>query len=141
MSLPESIRTLAALIGLPAASVLVNTYGGLVIHVPTGRNPNGKVKATLVDLLGDEAAQKLIINYGGERLNIPRCQADWRDTRDRQIIAEFSAGVPAGRLARRYGMTDRNVRNILKRSPRPAELPSAAPQQISSSASSLKEGQ
>lgn len=128
MPLPESIRVLASLIGLPAASVLVKTYGGTIIYVPTGQNPNGKRKNELIELLGTDAAGELMRNYGAERLTIPRCQADFRDERDRQIIAEFNAGMPAGRLARRYCMTERNVRNILKRSPPAAEL--TAPSEI-----------
>ncbi len=113
---------MAGLIGLPAASILVKNYGGLALDIPTGRG-NGRVKTYLVKLLGVEATAELIRNYGGERICIPRCMADFRDGRDRQIIAEFNAGASVRLLARRYGMTDRNLRNILKRSPAPAELP------------------
>jgi len=123
MALPESIRTLADLIGLPAASVLVKTYGGTVIQIPSGRKAEGKRLCELVQVLGFDAAEALILNYGGEHFTVPRCQADWRADRDRQMIAEYNAGMKPGSLARRYGMTDRNVRNILKRSPPPAELP------------------
>jgi Mor family transcriptional regulator len=40
-----------------------------------------------------------------------------RNARAIEIIAKYDSGVSAPRLALEYGMTERNVRNILKRIP------------------------
>lgn len=116
-NLPKSIRDLVELIGLPATLTLVKAYGGIYLKVPVGVRADGATRARLVGMLGEEAAEKLIRTYGGERVAIARCEAALRDERDRRIIAEYDANTSAATLALREGMTERNIRNILKRVP------------------------
>lgn len=122
MPLPQSILEMAAVIGLPAALALVKSYGGLELRVPIGKAAEGKVKSGLVALLGSVAAERLIRAYGGEKLNIPRCAGALRDQRDREILAAYDAGESPRKLCRTYGMTDRNLRYILKRAIPPPEF-------------------
>lgn len=75
------------------------------------------VKSNLVALLGEEKATILMRHYGGERVALARCHSALRDVRDREIIAKYDSGISAARLAIEYEMTERNVRNILKRTP------------------------
>lgn len=116
-NLPQSIRDLVELVGMPATMALVKAYGGIYLKVPTGAREDGAVRARLIGLMGAENADKLIRTYGGERVSIARCDAALRDERDRRIIADYDADVSAATIALREGMTERNVRNILKRVP------------------------
>lgn len=127
MRLPQSIQEMSGLIGLPAALALVNAYGGLILRVPTGKRVGGKVESDLLALLGAESAKALIFNYGGQRISIARCCGALRDARDQKIIAEYGAGTSVRSLSKRHGMTDRNVRNILKRAIPPSEYDAPVP--------------
>lgn len=115
-NLPESVRDIVELVGLPAALALVKTYGGIYLKVPVGRR-EGQTRARLIEIMGHDAAKKFIAHHGGERLGIPRCAAALRDERDRSIIRDYDAGLPAAAIAQRERLTERQVRNILKRVP------------------------
>jgi hypothetical protein len=116
-NLPQSIRDLVELVGLPATMALVKAYGGIYLKVPTGARADGATRARLIGLMGEDAAEALIRTYGGERVAIARCEAALRDERDSRIIAAYDANTSAATIALREGMTERNVRNILKRVP------------------------
>lgn len=116
MSLPQSIKDIADLLGLAAALALVKRYGGTYLKVPVGLK-DGKVKGDLIALLGEEKALVFIRHYAGERVAIARCESSLRNARAIAIIAKYDSGVSAAKLAIEYGMTERNVRNILKRIP------------------------
>ena len=116
-NLPGTVREIVELVGLQATMALVSKYKGIYLKVPTGRKEDGTTRAALISLMGEEAADKFIGAYGGERVSIPMCDQALRDARDARMIADYDAGVSAAKLAQREGMTERNVRNILKRVP------------------------
>ncbi|WP_300335597.1 Mor transcription activator family protein [Accumulibacter sp.] len=116
-NLPASVRELIALIGLAPTLALVNVWGGQILHVPTGDNPNSKARRRLVAVIGDSATEALIWNYPGAKLTIARCVAAMRDERDRRIIAAYGAGTPVAQLVADHQLTDRRIRTIIKRSP------------------------
>lgn len=116
-NLPKSIRDIVDLVGLPATMALVRAYGGIYLKVPTGARADGAVRARLIALMGEDAAAALIRTYGGERVAIARCEAALRDERDSRIIAAYDANTSAATIALRENMTERHVRNILKRVP------------------------
>lgn len=121
-NLPASLRQIIDLVGLAPALALVQSFSGNVIQVPIGARPGGKMRERLSALMGEDAAEKMIAAYGGERLAIPRCVAALRDTRDRQIIADYDAGQPVAVLAGQNLLTERQIRTILKRSPRESAI-------------------
>lgn len=118
-NLPPSIRDLIELVGMPATMALVKEYGGICINkVPVyGSGKEGAIRARLIELMGEEAAEKFIQVYSGERFPVARCAEALRDERDRRIIAAYDTDVSAATIALRENMTERNVRNILKRVP------------------------
>jgi Mor family transcriptional regulator len=116
-NLPKSIRDIIDLVGVAPAMALVSAWPGLILKVPTGQKDDGITKAKLVSLMGLEAAQKFIGAYGGEILMVPRCVDALRDERDLKIIAAYDSGTPAWKLALSNCLTERQVRNILKRQP------------------------
>lgn len=119
MSLPRSVRDVVDLVGFPAAMALVKAFGGTCVNkVPVhGSGRGGAIRDRLIELMGKEAAEKFIKTYSGERFAVARCEAALRAARDTEIIAKYDSDISAATLAIEYGMTERNVRNILKRVP------------------------
>lgn len=118
-NLPRSMQELALHVGLPATIAIVREYGGRELKVPMGLKVHQqcRIYSRLVEIMGADPAKRFMAVYGGERMTIPRCTAALRDERDLRIIAEADAGRTVAQLAEDYGMTTRNIFNILKRSP------------------------
>lgn len=117
MSLPQSVKDIADLLGTAAALALVKAYGGVYVKCPVAGGRDGKTRRDLFAILGEEKANIFIRHYAGERVAVARCHSSLRDARDTEIITKYDSGVSAAKLALEYGMTERNVRNILKRIP------------------------
>ena len=66
----------------------------------------------LKDIIGPEAADRLVDYYSGSGLYIPQSIAIKR--KHGQIRDEFKKGASYRELARRYGFTERHIRNITK---------------------------
>ena len=121
--LPEQVRDIAELIGLPDALRLVEQLGGTTWEFAKGRNRSGQIRiAALGDLLGEETAARLTSHLGGEKIYIPKCDAALRRLRDLEINGQFEQAVREGvsantvvnELARAYKLSDRRVWDILK---------------------------
>ncbi|NWO05549.1 MAG: hypothetical protein HLX50_07555 [Alteromonadaceae bacterium] len=111
--LPESMAELVDIIGLPAVLKLMEARGGTEFWVPeriTHQHP-------LVDDIGTEAAQTMSEYMPLERIKVPRGAAIRREIRNRAIRRERFEGAKLAELALRYGMTDRQVLNILNSEP------------------------
>ncbi|WP_460536628.1 Mor transcription activator family protein [Chitinimonas naiadis] len=88
--LPDTIRDMAEIIGLPTVLRLVEAYGGITFPVSKGRSRLGEIRhGALVDVVGEVAANQLAYHYGGEELYIPQCTAALRVLRHRRIRSEF----------------------------------------------------
>jgi len=110
-TLPESLRELVDLIGLPAALKLVERWGGITaVYVPRDMTPGHH----LARVLGYPAALKLARMYGGGCLrNIPRCVGALRAVRDRQVLRLRADGLSPRDIAPQVGLTERRVWGIL----------------------------
>lgn len=107
--LPGILRDIAALIGLPGMLALVEHYGGVRLYVPVRFDPDH----ALVKVLGHGAAAKLIEQYGGlDHFDVPRAVRAIDAVRNAAIRAEYGE-LSQGQLARRYRLTERQIRNIL----------------------------
>jgi hypothetical protein len=109
--LPETLRDISELIGLPATLKLVECYGGIAaLYIPRMIKPDHHLARNI----GIEAARKLAAHYGTDCLrNIPRCAHKLRHFRNAEIRTRRKAGESPAILARAYGMTERNVWMIL----------------------------
>lgn len=103
--LPQSVREIARLIGLPATLKLVEHYQGVPMWVPVNYDPDH----ILVRLVGHEAAMKLIEEYGGEKPEIARCAAAIRAIRNHRIC---TSNKSQRELAIEHGLTVRQIRYI-----------------------------
>jgi Mor family transcriptional regulator len=116
--LPPSVRELAEAIGLVAALKLVEKFGGITFYIPSEVDE----EHDLAKLIGVEPARKLIKRFGSGHFQMPKCallQLPERQRRERnkQIRAEHAAGVSASKLARKYGLTIRQVWYVFKEQP------------------------
>jgi Mor family transcriptional regulator len=111
--LPETLREIAEVVGLPAAVRLVEWRGGVRVYVParvTERHPLARV-------LGVRAAAALCARYPGAELCIPRAEAALRAVRDADIRRRYSGGEGAPALALEYGLSLRQIRSIVAGQP------------------------
>lgn len=107
--LPPKLREVAEYCGESTARVLLTHFGGGHLFVPRIM-PN---EHRLAELLGLESASKLCRMYGGEVLQVPRAAQGLRRYRNVLIQKEYADGATQFDLARRYGLTERQVNKIL----------------------------
>lgn len=106
--LPGVLQEIASLVGLAATLALVRAYGGTRMYVPKRFDPDHPI----TKIVGHEAAVKLVEAYGGlEHFDLPKGEIAVKAARDKQIRAERS-GTTHARLAVKYGLTERQIRNI-----------------------------
>jgi len=121
--LPASVRELVDILGMDTVLTLIRGLGGTTFPVPKRETKQGEVRyRMLVEVIGEEAADLVVYHYGGGDMYIPRCAKALQESRDVEINAEATAAIRAGKsttvivneLARKYGLTDRRVWDILK---------------------------
>lgn len=108
--LSSGYREVADVIGLEAALRLVQAFGGVRFAVPR----KCAAQHPLTIALGEEAVLSLERFCGGTELRIPTAAQACRGRRDRAITAERAAGRAVQELARRFGLDERRVQQILR---------------------------
>ena len=68
--------------------------------------------ALMYDIVGEEKFLEIIRMYGGSNLYIPTYKSVIRSSRNREIAKRYN-GVNASQLAREYGITVNQIRNIV----------------------------
>lgn len=109
--LPQSLREIAEVIGLPIALKIAEQIGGIRIRVP--------VKFTtdhyLARLIGQELWPDFWQMYQGQHMDLPRNADYLRSVRNQQIVAEYYGEKTAREIALKYQTTERNVYKIVSR--------------------------
>ena len=120
--LPDNVRIIGRAVGdLRQFWRLLHAFGGQSIRVPRIL-PKSKSHA-LRKNLGVACLRKLMAVFGGTSIYVPRCTALVNLLRQRNIIKDFSHTTRRGssstaavaNLARRHGISDRRVWQILKK--------------------------
>jgi Mor family transcriptional regulator len=109
--LPESLREISRLIGLPATLTLVEWRGGMRLSIPRAVPESHP----LARRLGLRAAQVLAAHYNGDPLHVPALSRVLAPLRNRAIRAEFDGGTPVPDLVWRFGLAERRIHEILNR--------------------------
>jgi hypothetical protein len=110
--LPPTAAALVALIGRRLAMALIahmNGSGPGYVYVPM----RAKTGHVLVGIIGPVATEKLCAKYGGRTLRVPQCNALRRADRNSEIQRMAAEGKTQTQIGRRFGLTDRQVRNVL----------------------------
>jgi hypothetical protein len=110
--LPDSLRDIVELIGLPATLKIVEHLGGSCIDVPAKYRDD----FLLVRIVGHQAAAKVVAYYAGERIYIAKADDALRAQRDAEIVDRYEGGASMLALALEHHLSTRQVWNILKRS-------------------------
>lgn len=108
-TLSPLLAELAEVIPLQAALRLSERYGGTRLYIPVVPAP----ESDLVAQVGHSVARALSRRYGGEALEVPRSAALKRLLRNDQLRRHRATGESLAKLARAFGLTVRQVRNIL----------------------------
>lgn len=106
--LEELVRAL----GLPAALRLAERFGGTRVYLP--RPEAMHVEHPVAAAVGLEAARALCRLWRQEQPYIPRALLILRHERDRALL-EDAGELSVARLARKYGLAERQVYYILAR--------------------------
>ena len=117
------MNRIIGLIGSSAAIELIRAKGGTSFSVPIGVTKRGQEnREKLAQIVGADEATKLMGRYGGKTLYVPTCHQAFVDTRNRKINIErdelakegLSERALVAILARRHGLSDRQIWRILK---------------------------
>ncbi|MFK5892849.1 MAG: Mor transcription activator family protein [Pseudomonadota bacterium] len=109
-NLPETIKEISEVIGLPKALAIVAVRGGEDFKIPKKVTPDH----WLVDIVGIDSFKKLSDYYSGENICIPQCKNIAMLITDSQILAD-SEHMSHNLLARKYGLTRKGISNALER--------------------------
>ena len=71
-----------------------------------------EILALMYEIVGEEKFLEIIRMYGGSNLYIPTYKSVVRSSRNREIAQRYN-GINASQLAREYGITVNQIRNIV----------------------------
>jgi len=119
--LPHSLKPVEQLIGLKKTLCLVREFGGQVFVIPKSEHGPGAARfAEIAEVIGVRETLLLGQYFGADDFYVPRCAQLSLALRDRNLTQEFdellkSMGAlrAANHLARRHGMTARQVEMIV----------------------------
>jgi hypothetical protein len=106
--LTQRMQPLIDAIGYDATVSLVAALGGTRIYVSC--RPDSPVAA----IVGAEASERLRRAVGQEVVDLPRCLHWLLGRRNEEIVARSMAGETQEELARRFRITERHVRRVLR---------------------------
>lgn len=109
--LPQVLAEMAEVVSLATVATIVDHYGGRELYIPSRADGTHK----LVELIGAEDLAALVGRFGGETLYLPRADRARRLVRDHHIRQLKEAGSTVDELAQRFGLTTRQVFNILSK--------------------------
>ena len=119
--MPETVQTIASLIGIEQAMIVVEALAGLDYLMPKTLGSNtGK---QLVALVGPKATQKLIAYFGGSYVYIPFCTALRRTLFNQAffnaVMTKMETGISQYKAVREvshsFGIAERTGYAILKK--------------------------
>lgn len=107
--LTPMLRRLVRCIGLPATLKLLDKRGGLPLEIPK----RGRASVILVGLIGVDHAELLAVEFaGGDAITLPMSDKIHAQIRNLAIRSE-KAACSYSALATRYGLTRRQIVNIV----------------------------
>ncbi|MDP0232215.1 Mor transcription activator family protein [Glaesserella parasuis] len=117
--LPDSVREIVAVIGLPATEKFVKAFGGFSFQF----SKSAKYFDKLREVLGQEDAVKLQSYMQVGEVYIPRCETALRILRNQQLYADFchlteteklSGRMAIMRLCQKYQICDRTAWEVVR---------------------------
>ncbi|ALQ51931.1 Mor transcription activator family protein [Nitrosomonas ureae] len=113
--LPKTLQEIAQEIGISDTLKLVRHYGGTSVYIPRKL----KVGHELIAVLGIDSATKICEKFGGyDRIEIPKAQMLTLELRNIEILNDKKV-LSRSKVARKYGLTERQISKILHRNKHP----------------------
>lgn len=122
-SLTRSMQPIIERLGFDIALRLSSHFGGTRISISESPGADCPVARAV----GAPAATALGEMLGTVWLEVPRCVSWLIARRNEEIIARALFGEPTPDLARRYSLTERHIRNILRDDGEPESTPAPQP--------------
>lgn len=119
--LPESVQSIADVIGLVDTEKLVRAIGGTRFKFGKGKQETARLKL-LQKTIGEAQTEKLLAVFGGDVMYIPRCQLALQKLRNQRFRAAYDELVANGtskamallQLCPEYNISQRTADSILK---------------------------
>lgn len=105
---PGIFHEASQLIGDENTSKLVAQHGGTRLYIPGTLKP----EHPLCQMLGQQVAQQLSDEFSGISIEIPRAVMQQIGQRNALIMSDRAAGMSQRRIALKYQLTERTIRNI-----------------------------
>ncbi|QIP47075.1 Mor transcription activator family [Kingella kingae] len=97
--LPESVQSIADVIGLADTIALVKAIGGSRFKFGKGKHNTARL-ALLHEAIGKRKTEQLLDVFGGDELYVPRCQVALQRLRNQQFRADFAALTDDGKTSK-----------------------------------------
>lgn len=120
--LPESVQSIADVIGLADTEKLVRAIGGTRFKFGKGKQETARLKL-LQQTIGETQTEKLLAVFGGDVIYVPRCQLALQKLRNQRFRADFAALTDDGKTSKamalmqlcpQYGISQRTADAILQ---------------------------
>jgi len=119
-ALPDSIQTLAEVIGESAALTLVRNWPPstssstgrhrVIVYIPATLPDRHR----LIDILGHADAQRLVAHFGGELLFLASCFAAGAHDRRERIARAVASGMPRDAIAAEFGVSQTTIKRAVR---------------------------
>lgn len=122
--LPASVLEISRLVGLQAALLIVDNFGGMDIDFASDAKRNRRKDFFLLcDVIGEEKARTLALHYPVmQKMYVPKCLKAMNALRDLEIVDLFdkmtrriSVQKACNDIARRFRLSARSVHAIVSR--------------------------
>ncbi|QIR07845.1 MULTISPECIES: Mor transcription activator family protein [Salinivibrio] len=110
--LSEKTRELIDMIGFSDTYLLVSKLGGQDVYIP--KFPD---RSKLIEILPRESVEILSQMYGGTYLALPTSRQIDIQERNKEIVKALLNGDSRAKVARRFGLSVRQVANVRKEFP------------------------
>ncbi|WP_370052431.1 Mor transcription activator family protein [Neptunomonas sp.] len=107
---PPSLKIIANSVGEHVADALYENFSGHRLYIPTKATEEHRFSY----FLNESEFSKLSQVYGGSFIDIPVCLTVKNRKRDQIIFFEFMDGDSMSDIAHRFGLSERQVRRIIK---------------------------
>ncbi|MDQ6995452.1 MAG: Mor transcription activator family protein [Mariprofundaceae bacterium] len=124
-SLPYDLPLIAEVAGVEATIDYAVKYGVGDVYLPKCIEAGGKEVKLLVEHFGESVTRKILKKIGGGIVYIPNCKLWLAKQIAKKVFndrMDYKSGLTVVDIARKYGMTSRNVRRIVasKRNEKPS---------------------
>lgn len=115
--MPKSFAFVAKLIGVAAALHFIDTYGGTSIFIPNKHALN--IDHEITHIIGLKQLQLLADNLGNAYVEVPMGTPITVAMRNKSIRDLAEKRVSQSKLARKFGVTQRTIRNVVNGEEKP----------------------